>query len=61
MSYIGDLSRTQYSSLDEIDTEYTFFILDDYYLTEPFTEEFIQNHIKILEQYNANKIMMDID
>jgi hypothetical protein len=47
--------------LDEIDTEYTFFILDDYYLTEPFTEEFIQNHISILEQYGAQKIMMDID
>lgn len=48
-------------ALEEIDTEYTFFILDDYYLTEPFTEEFIQNHIKILEQYGADKIMMDID
>jgi hypothetical protein len=48
-------------ALDEIDTEYTFFILDDYYLTEPFTEEFVQNHIKILEQYKADKIMMDID
>jgi hypothetical protein len=48
-------------ALDEIDTEYTFFILDDYYLTEPFTQEFIDNHITILEEHNAQKIMPDID
>lgn len=47
--------------LDQIDTEYTFFILDDYYLTETFSPEFVQNHIDILEQYGAQKIMMDID
>lgn len=47
--------------LDEIDTEYTVFLLDDYYLTESFTLEFIEEHIKILESYNAQKIMMDID
>ena len=49
------------AGLDQIDTEYTFFILDDYYLTEPFTKEFVDMHINILEQYNAEKIMMDID
>ena len=48
-------------ALEQIDTEYTFFILDDYYLTEPFTQEFIDNHISILEEYNAQKIMPDID
>jgi hypothetical protein len=48
-------------SLDLIETEYTFFILDDYYLTEHFTQEFIDNHISILEDYNAVKIMIDID
>lgn len=48
-------------ALEQIDTEYTFFILDDYYLTEPFTQEFIDNHINILEKYNAQKIMPDID
>jgi hypothetical protein len=48
-------------ALEQIDTEYTFFILDDYYLTEPFTQEFIDNHISILEKYNAQKIMPDID
>ena len=48
-------------ALEQIDTEYTFFILDDYYLTEPFTQEFIDYHISILEEYNAQKIMPDID
>jgi len=48
-------------ALNQIDTEYTFFILDDYYLTEPFTQEFIDDHIKILEEHNAVKIMPDID
>jgi hypothetical protein len=48
-------------ALNQIDTEYVFFILDDYYLTEPFTQEFIDNHIAILEEHNAVKIMPDID
>jgi hypothetical protein len=48
-------------SLELIDTEYVFFILDDYYLTESFTQEFIDDHIKILEKHNAVKIMTDID
>jgi len=47
--------------LEEIDTEYTVFLLDDYYLTEPFTQEFVEQHISILEECNAQKIMMDID
>lgn len=48
-------------ALQTVDTEYVFFILDDYYLTEPFSEEFMQAHIAILEEYNAVKIMPDID
>lgn len=48
-------------SLNQIKTKYVFFILDDYYLTEYFDEIFIKNHIKIMEEYNAVKIMLDID
>jgi hypothetical protein len=48
-------------ALNKIDTEYVFFILDDYYLTEPFTQEFIDEHIALLEKHNAVKIMPDID
>jgi len=48
-------------ALELITSKYVFFILDDYYLTEPFTQDFINNHITILEKHNAVKIMMDID
>lgn len=48
-------------SLNEVNTEYVFFILDDYYLTENFDQKLIDEHIKIMEDYNAVKIMMDID
>lgn len=49
------------AGLDEIKTDYVFFILDDYYLTESFTTELIQEHIDVLESHKADKIMMDID
>jgi hypothetical protein len=48
-------------SLNEVDTEYVFFILDDYYLTENFDEKLIDDHIKIMNDYGAVKIMIDID
>jgi len=47
--------------LEQVTTEYTFFILDDYYLTEPFTSALIDEHISILEMFEAVKIMLDID
>lgn len=47
-------------ALKQVDTEYVFFILDDYYLTEQFTEEFINENINILKQFNARKILIDI-
>jgi hypothetical protein len=49
------------AGLDTIETDYTFFILDDYYLTEPFSATLVQEHMDLLNQYNAVKIMMDID
>lgn len=48
-------------ALNEIDTEYTVFLLEDYFFTEPITQEFIDDHIRILESYNAQKIMIDIN
>lgn len=47
------------SALNPITTPYVCFLLEDYYFTEPITETFIQNHIDILERYNAHKIMFD--
>jgi hypothetical protein len=48
-------------SLELVETEYVFFILDDYYFTESLSKDFLQNHIDILEKKGAVKIMMDID
>jgi hypothetical protein len=47
------------NALNKVSTPYVCFLLEDYYLTEPITESFIQEHIDILEQYNAHKIMFD--
>ena len=46
-------------ALDQVSTPYVCFILEDYYLTEPITDTFIQEHIDILEHLNADKIMFD--
>jgi hypothetical protein len=47
-------------ALENIKTEYIFFILEDYYLTESITSEIILEHISTLEEYSAHKIMLDI-
>lgn len=47
------------TGLESISTPYVCFMLEDYYLTEPISESFIYEHITILEQYNAHKIMFD--
>lgn len=45
--------------LELVTTPYVCFLLEDYYLTEPISESFIQEHINIMEQMNADKIMFD--
>ena len=47
-------------SLEHITTPYVFFILDDYYLTEPLSENFINSKIELMEKYNADKLLFDI-
>lgn len=47
------------TGLLNINTPYVCFLLEDYYLTESISDSFIQEHIDILEQYNAHKIMFD--
>lgn len=45
-------------SLDTIDSEYVFFVLDDYYFSEKITENFLQNSIQFLKENNANKLII---
>jgi len=45
--------------LDQVTTPYVCFVLEDYYLTENISETFIQEHIDLLEQMNAHKVMFD--
>jgi len=46
-------------ALEKVTTPYVCFILEDYYFTESITSDFIQEHIDILEQHDADKIMFD--
>jgi hypothetical protein len=48
------------TALNEVKTKYVFFILEDYYLSESFTEENIINHIELLEKHQSDKIMFEI-
>jgi hypothetical protein len=48
------------TALEQIDTKYVFFILEDYYLSEYFTEERVINHLNLLEKHNGDKIMFEI-
>jgi hypothetical protein len=45
--------------LKEVTTPYVCFLLEDYYFTESISHQFIEEHINILEQLNADKIMFD--
>jgi hypothetical protein len=45
-------------SLDKIDTEYVFFILDDYFLTSSWTEEYITGVIDTMVEYKCDKYLM---
>lgn len=44
--------------LEQVKTPYVFFILEDYYLTEEINQSILQEHITLLEKYNADKIML---
>lgn len=43
-------------ALSEITTEYTFFMLDDYYLSQKLSVEFINWLLQFMTRENANKI-----
>jgi hypothetical protein len=47
------------AGLEQVTTPYVCFLLEDYYLTETISESFIQEHIDLLEQLDAHKVMFD--
>jgi hypothetical protein len=56
----GDWGARMLACLDQVQTPYVFFILEDYYLTEQIDEATLQEHVALLEKYNADKIMLDV-
>jgi hypothetical protein len=46
--------------INQIKTEYTCFILDDYYMTTEIDTSFMEMHINLMNQYSADKIMFEI-
>ena len=55
----GDWSNRMLKGLDEVDTTYTFFILEDYYFTESITSEDINIHMEFLKEVTGNKVMLE--
>jgi len=47
------------SAIKHVETEYTFFVLEDYFLTEAICQADIDTYIKFIEKFNANKIMIE--
>lgn len=45
--------------LKQVSTPYVCILLEDYYFTETVSDDFISEHINILESYNADKVMFD--
>lgn len=52
-------SNRMLSAIDLIDTEYTFFVLEDYYFTENLDKAELDFHIDFMEEVSANKIMFE--
>ena len=46
------------NALSETKTEYVFFVLDDYYLCQLLTNEYIEYLLKFMDNRNVNKIML---
>ena len=46
------------NALSETKTEYVFFVLDDYYLSQLLTTEYIEYLLKFMDNRKVNKIML---
>ena len=45
-------------AISETKTEYVFFVLDDYYLSQLLTNEYIEYLLKFMDNHKVNKIML---
>lgn len=54
----GSWSEMILSGLENVKTEYVFFILDDYFLTEYMNLKEIEFHIDFAKEMNANKVVV---
>jgi len=51
-------SNRMIGALENIDTEYVFLLLDDYYLRQTITEDDVSTYIKFLDKVKGNKMMI---
>jgi hypothetical protein len=52
-------SNRMLSAMRQVKTEYTFFILEDYYFTELIDDKEVDFHLDFMQEYKANKVMME--
>jgi hypothetical protein len=45
-------------AIESVTTDYIFFILEDYYLSQKFTNEYIEYLIKFMDRHKADKISL---
>jgi hypothetical protein len=46
------------AGLKQVQTEYTFFVLEDYYLSQLLTTEYIDYLLKFMDRYKADKLSL---
>ena len=46
------------NTLSKVKTEYVFFVLDDYYLSQLLTTEYIEYLIKFMDRHSTNKLTL---
>jgi len=52
-------SNRMLSAIDTINTEYTFFVLEDYFFTETLDDRELLLHIDFMKHVDANKVMLE--
>lgn len=48
------------AGLEKVKAPYCLFFLDDYYLSETFDEDIVENGINLLNEFGADKVLFDV-